>query len=470
MPDGMVQWFDVRTGEGRIVRGSREYPLRADDAEPAARHPGARVHFDIRREEGSERAVNATLRVGTRVSRRQRRFGDLAGARTPDAKGTAPFAHSHPDLARRAQQDPVRVAREWAHRMEGGDLDTALLLYAPDATLHVGGETARGRGQLQDRLAACRLCGIGTDARIEGPEAGLVTLRWPGGDDEAEIESQVRVAHGEITEQWIGPPPPPQAPPGEPTVEVVVRGRVPDEAVAYARRKIAHLVRQVEAPVLFTRVKLSHREDPALERPAVVEAALDVNGRLVRAHRAAHAFHEAVDLVVARLEDRLGHLAQHREERTQRPAAMEPGQWRHGALPSQRPDHFARLPDDRLVVRRKAFTTGEATLEEAAFDLEALDHDFFLFREPGGEGDSLLVRRPDGCYGLLRSAPGAPPVPADAVTLDTTPVAVLDIDEAIERMNETGEPFVFFRHPDTGRGNVVYWRYDGHYGLIEPAG
>jgi ribosome-associated translation inhibitor RaiA len=327
MPDGIVQWFDARIGEGRIVRGSREYPLRAEDAEPAARHPGARVHFDIRREEGSERAVNATLRVGTRVSPRQRRFGDLAGARTPDAKGAAPFAHPHPDL-----------------------------------------------------------------------------------------------------------------------------------------------VRQVEAPVLFARVKLSHRADPAIERPAVVEAALDVNGRLVRAHRAAHAFHEAVDLVEARLEDRLGHLAQHREERTQRPVEVEPGEWRHGALPAQRPDHFPRAAEDRQVVRRKAFTMGEATLEEAAFDLEVLDHDFYLFREPAGEGESLLVRRPDGRYGLLRTAAGPLPVPVDAVTLGATPVAVLEIDEAIERMNESGDPFVFFRRRDTGRGNVVYWRYDGHYGLIEPAG
>ena len=267
----------------------------------------------------------------------------------------------------------------------------------------------------------------------------------------------------------IGTPPPPEGPPGELAVDVVVRGRVPDEAVAYAQRKIAHLVRQAGAPVLFARVKLSHREDPAIKRPAVVEAALDVNGRLVRAHRAAHAFHEAVDLVEARLRDRLGHLAQRRKERTQRPAETQPGEWRHGSLPSQRPAHFPLAAEDRQVVRRKAFTMGEATLEEAAFDLEVLDHDFYLFREPGGEGESLLVRRADGRYRLLRTAAGPPPVPVDAVTLDAAPVAVLDVDEAIEWMNESGDPFVFFRRRDTGRGNVVYWRYDGDYGLIEPA-
>jgi len=28
---------------------------------------------------------------------------------------------------------------------------------------------------------------------------------------------------------------------------------------------------------------------------------------------------------------------------------------------------------------------------------------------------------------------------------------------------------VFFVEPTTGRGNVVYRRYDGHYGLISPS-
>ena len=51
-------------------------------------------------------------------------------------------------------------------------------------------------------------------------------------------------------------------------------------------------------------------------------------------------------------------------------------------------------------------------------------------------------------------------------TADDTPAAELTVDEAIERLNAGGEPFVFFASPLTGRGNVAYRRYDGHYGLI----
>ena len=54
--------------------------------------------------------------------------------------------------------------------------------------------------------------------------------------------------------------------------------------------------------------------------------------------------------------------------------------------------------------------------------------------------------------------------------LEHRPVERLTVDEAIEHLDLVADPFVFFVHAETGRGNVVYLRYDGHYGLIEPAG
>ena len=36
-------------------------------------------------------------------------------------------------------------------------------------------------------------------------------------------------------------------------------------------------------------------------------------------------------------------------------------------------------------------------------------------------------------------------------------------------LDEGDEPFVFFAEPDTSRGQVLYRRFDGHYGLITPA-
>lgn len=45
----------------------------------------------------------------------------------------------------------------------------------------------------------------------------------------------------------------------------------------------------------------------------------------------------------------------------------------------------------------------------------------------------------------------------------------LTVAEAMERLAADRETFVFFVNALTGRGNVIYRRYDGHYGLVTPA-
>jgi hypothetical protein len=47
--------------------------------------------------------------------------------------------------------------------------------------------------------------------------------------------------------------------------------------------------------------------------------------------------------------------------------------------------------------------------------------------------------------------------------------SAIDLQTAVSEMNAVGHRFLFFEDAETGRGSVVYRRYDGHYGLIEPA-
>jgi hypothetical protein len=83
-------------------------------------------------------------------------------------------------------------------------------------------------------------------------------------------------------------------------------GRGPPQAARHQRACLRaqedRPPRQVRpATVLFARVKLERMADPAVERPAVAEATLEVSGHPLRAHAAAEELEEAVDL----LEDRL---------------------------------------------------------------------------------------------------------------------------------------------------------------------
>jgi hypothetical protein len=48
------------------------------------------------------------------------------------------------------------------------------------------------------------------------------------------------------------------------------------------------------------------------------------------------------------------------------------------------------------------------------------------------------------------------------------PAPRLLVTEAATGLEATGQPFLFFVNAGTGRGNLIYHRYDGHYGLIAP--
>jgi hypothetical protein len=349
MPDGVLQWIDPETGRATVVRGGRVYAASSTDVEPAARHAGARVRFDIRRNDDGEEAVDVRLRPGTRASRHHR----------PDGSVPAP------------------------------DTRTAIV------------------------------------------EAGA---------------SPVAVA-------------------------VLTRGRVGDDDVAYAVDRIGTVLGRIDDPVLFARLKLGLAGDPARAEPALAQVAIDVNGELVRAHVAGHSMREAADLLQRRLTDQLEQRAQHRQDRRTRGAERRPGEWRHGDLRTTRPDYHDRPIEERQLVRHKTFATDELTVDEAAFDMEQLDYDFHLFRDLASGEDAVLERRADGGYRLTRLHP-TPIEPGttaiDLAVADTTP-AELTADDAIQRLDATGEPFVFFADATTGRGNVVYRRYDGHYGLLTPA-
>ncbi|MGW3045886.1 sigma 54 modulation/S30EA ribosomal C-terminal domain-containing protein [Kitasatospora sp. NPDC001159] len=54
------------------------------------------------------------------------------------------------------------------------------------------------------------------------------------------------------------------------------------------------------------------------------------------------------------------------------------------------------------------------------------------------------------------------------MTVSPTPAPRIDPTVARRRIDAFDQPFVFYADESTGRGKVLYHRYDGHYGLITP--
>lgn len=252
------------------------------------------------------------------------------------------------------------------------------------------------------------------------------------------------------------------SPPAE--VQVSSRGDVPQEMREYAERKIHEVYRFTTEPIRSTRVVLTLSHDPARQKPAVVETSMDFDRSRVRSQAAASEMDAAIEMAADRLGDS---LRQHHERELTRHrwlATPEAHEWRHGAEPAPYVDHFRRPVQEREIVRRKTFGITPMTVDEAAFDMTQMDYRFYLFVDVDSGRDALVHRTPDGGYALAGDVT-APKATAVRVTYEG-PAPTMTEEEAREHLDIGGEPFVFYVDRETGRGRVLYVRYDGHYGLV----
>jgi len=236
-------------------------------------------------------------------------------------------------------------------------------------------------------------------------------------------------------------------------VQAVLRGNVSPADSEYAKAKVVALTAKFHVPILFARLKLTQSTNPSVRRPALAQVNVEVNGRPVRAQVAAEGMREAIDLLMARLQSGLLHHAvdvrDARRGSGRRHRVVETG---HG----HRPERFL---EDREVVRHKTYAAPSTTSDEAVVEMELMDYDFLLFTDSDSGQDSVVYRTDPQGHRQDRLDGSA----------DTPPAPMLSLAEAQVRLEASGESFLFFADQETSRGNVLYRRFDGHYGLITPA-
>jgi ribosome-associated translation inhibitor RaiA len=252
-------------------------------------------------------------------------------------------------------------------------------------------------------------------------------------------------------------------------IDVVLRGDLPPDAANYARDRIPALGDKLEVPILFTRIRLTHETDPAFDRPFRAQANLVFKGRVVRAVVAGRSVYEAVDQLYDRLRSQLVRRDPDWEQRRGTRPSSESHEWRHNSEPTQRPSHFPRPVEEREVIRHKSFAPRRITPDEAVAEMDQLDYDFHLFTDEQTAQDAVVYRSGPTGFRMARVAAGPEPIGPTPITLSAQPAARLSFDEARERLELSGLPFVFFVDRNTDLGCVLYIRYDGHYGLITPS-
>ena len=246
---------------------------------------------------------------------------------------------------------------------------------------------------------------------------------------------------------------------------IVVRGDVPDEMVEYARDVLRRTVAHASVPVLDVELRLDAHADPAREGANHVEVTIDLDGLPVRARRSAPTMSEAIDGTMQRLRRRVESANERPQSRQLRHRDLE--SWHHGDRPTEWQRVFPRPVEDRVVVRRKTFALRAESIEDALFDLEALDHNFFLFVHDETNAEAVVYRVGDDGYGLMQRVPTPEAIARVEIPLQVGPApATTSPEAALSVLDATEAPFEFFVDPESGRGLVAYRRYDGNYGLI----
>lgn len=230
-------------------------------------------------------------------------------------------------------------------------------------------------------------------------------------------------------------------------VDVSLDGHFAPDVPEYAKRKIRAAAKHCSGPILRASVRLIRYSDPALPRPVVSRATLNVNGRMVRVQTAAASARAGLDALQESLHNALGHL-------------------------DRQPRHPHRSTSDHVgavrEIRPQGAIAGACTVDEAIGTLDSLDRDFQLFHDVDTDQDTLLFRAGPTGYRLAQ-ANHRPRYhqPATPVSVELSDAPRLTPEQAAEHLECDGRPYLFFVDLETGRGRALHVRHDGHYGLVK---
>lgn len=174
--------------------------------------------------------------------------------------------------------------------------------------------------------------------------------------------------------------------------------RLKEETVA----KIEHAMRFFDR-LSSVEVVLREESNPRIAEPAVVEVTAHTKGHHIRAEGCGPDHRLALDVATARFARQLSRYKTRMVDRRQgkgTPGLSNPadaGMLANGE--SQRDD----TPPQPRIVRTKSFELQPMLPEDAALQLELLDHQFYVFTNAATGGCNVVYRRKDGDLGLIEA-------------------------------------------------------------------
>ncbi len=199
-------------------------------------------------------------------------------------------------------------------------------------------------------------------------------------------------------------------------MEVAVKGRnipLTEALERYATEKVERIARYFddEHSVSRAEVELIHERNTSNPEPEVADTTLFINGTVLKARETSADMYASIDLMSHKLERQVrryrgrqldrwqGQKAKHAE----RNAPVEDPQ---PALVEDEIEEIEALEKEigGYIVRTKQFQMKPMSPEEAALQMDLLDHAFFVFTSADTGEINVVYRRRDNNYGLIEPA------------------------------------------------------------------
>ena len=185
-------------------------------------------------------------------------------------------------------------------------------------------------------------------------------------------------------------------------MEIAVKGRnlsVTEALERYALDKVTRLSKFFDDEHSDARaeIELIHERNPAHSQPEVAETTLFINGTVLKAREAGEDMYACIDSMSDKLERRVRRFRGRQLDRWQgQREKVEP------AAPDESPGNEAEV--EGRIVRTKQFQMKPMSAEEAALQMDLLDHAFFVFTSADTGDINVVYRRRDSNYGLIEPA------------------------------------------------------------------
>ncbi len=168
-----------------------------------------------------------------------------------------------------------------------------------------------------------------------------------------------------------------------------------DRLASYVEEKVQKLDRYLST-IEDVRVDLSETKVKDASRRMVAQITLHVPRSILRAEERAGDIFTAFDAAMDKIERQIKRYKGRRLDRRKAGAAVA------GPMPPVPAEEETTEAATGRIVRTKRFEVSSITPEEAAEQMELLGHSFFIFLDVTDGQLSILYKRHDGNYGLIK--------------------------------------------------------------------